>query len=87
MSSSRHRRDSDARRDSYDDYQRRDSYQKNGYADGYGGGYDRDGYGSRDYYDDKVTSSTKSSHAELPQVFLSTSERSKVGGSIDQRDC
>ena len=60
MSSSRHRRDSDARRDSFDDYQRRDSYQRNGYGDGYGGSYDRDGYGSRDYYDDKVIPSRKS---------------------------
>ena len=61
MSSSRHRRDSDARRESYDDYQRRDSYPRNGYEDGYGDDYDdrydRDGYGSRDY-PDKVTSST-----------------------------
>lgn len=61
MSSSRHRRDDDGRRDSYDEYERRDSYRsnsggRNGYEDGYGGGYDRDGYRTRDYDDDKSRS-------------------------------
>lgn len=56
MSSNRHRRDSDTRKDSYDDYeyQTRDSYQRHDYGDGHGASYDRNGYGSRDYYDDKV---------------------------------
>ena len=60
MSSSRHRRDSDARRDSNDDYeyQRRDSYQRNGYEDDYRRSRDRDGYEPRDYYDDKVFASS-----------------------------
>ena len=63
MSTNRHRRDSDARQDPYDDYeyQRRDSYPRNEYGEGHGGTYDRNGYGSRDYYDDKVISSSISS--------------------------